>query len=271
MRHDLLKSLTFAATMAAGSACSAATYSPALVTLAIGGVASEAVAVDVDEDGRFRDSLDFALCDGSVRPGAGQLCDGSVVPSETASLSLSGSVFPFIDAALSFSDGGTPTSIVMTIILPIVAILGPAAASLEGSVTLPNDRLTPGIVWPAPGDSHFLTGSTGPGIPSLTSVLATGTGPVVQPAAAPEVTSFGPVSTSFDCTPLGGCTFIQLELSMTGLGDGQTSLITGRFDVDAAPAAVPLPAASFLLAGAFAAVCVLRKSGVRRAARRRAG
>ena len=228
------------------------------VQAGIGGVDLPLGTIEVQNDGSFRGGFPAVACDGSALPSGAQLCDGSVLPNEM-SVTVSGSIFPFIDMTVSVVDNGAPTLFVVSVFLPLdPGITGMADWSLEGTLTVPGKPRLQGVVSPGGTPSgHFVEAQLNGGVPlaSLGALsVAQGTGDVVA--------GFGPSSGMTDCGAIGGCSGMTLWLGFTGLGDGQSMAINGRFNLDPATP-IPLPAALPLLAAGLGLLGVMgRRSRV---------
>jgi hypothetical protein len=245
--------LPIVATLLATPASAIALLLPA-VQAGIGGVDLPLGTLEVQNDGSFRGSFSAQACDGSVRPPEGRLCDGSVLPNDL-SLTVLGSVFPFIDLTVSVVDNGLPTLFVASVFVPLGApIAGPADWSLEGTLTMPGNQRVQGTVLPGGTPSgDFIEALLNGGV----SLASLGSLPVAQGMAA-VVAGFGPSSGMTDCGAIGGCSGMMLVMGFTGLGDGQSTTINGRFNLDPVTP-VPLPAAFPLLAAGLGLLGLVRR------------
>jgi len=228
-------------------------------------------------------NADLSKCDGSVRPDAtgGGFCDGSVRPAETLrfpigtdgsfsgrhellvlgdgsvvpaddrttsveaqiSLDLSGEIFPFQNLSVGVLDFGDPTSFtfVFTMIMP--ALTGMASHDYLDDVVVPGgNSLTAAL----PGGAFFRHLANG------TEVAAAGSGSVLAPGQTYSGAGL------FDCA--AGCTVMSSEIGFTGVGKGTKYEAKTHFNMDPV-AAVPLPAAGWLLAAAFGMLAVGRRRG----------
>lgn len=222
------------------------------------GQSSLRLPVAVDGDGLLRGAFSLISCDGSVREGIA--CDGSVMPDAALVVGVSGSIFPFLDGVVSFTDFGAPSPLSLSFSALIPQIDGLADTVLSGSVTVPAGRVSP-VVTALAGGAFIESALGGPG--GFATAATVGDGAITRDADNGATETYGPIIGQFDCAALGGCTTIALVMGVQGTGDGDTYQLAGRFDVDAAPAVVPLPASAALLLGGLAALGAL--------GRRRAG
>ena len=246
-----------ATALATVPAVSAATLSILdTIVVSIDGVASAPVPFAI-RAGEFRESFTFVACDGSVRVVQLNACDGSVLPAEAVNVAFAGSVFPFVGITIFFTDNGAPSSISTFVSIGMPTIVGVADWKLEGELDLDPFRAAPGAVTPAAGDDYF-TGWVFGAV--AVPVASLGNTPVAPDPLASVFQAFGPVTGTFDCDAIGGCTGFGILTGMTGLGSGQKTRITGRFDVDpAASVAVPIPATGLLLLGGLVGLGALRR------------
>jgi hypothetical protein len=247
--------LTFAAQGAGAAVVSAVPTA----NISFGGVGVEPVGVSirlpaVDEDGGFRGAASLVLCDGSVRQATA--CEDDEVLEALLSFSVQGSIFPFIDGAVSFLDAGAPTTITVSFASLIAPFAGPAVTGLVGSVTAPATRTAAAVEAAFP--EGFITGGVG-GPMGVALALASGGGPIPTGPDSPVTEAFGPLAGSFDCATVGGCNLATLQFGLKGLGDGGLYQISGRFDLDPAMAPVPLPASALLLLAGLGALGLARR------------
>jgi hypothetical protein len=244
--------LPLVATLMATPASAIGLLLPA-VQAVIAGVESPVTDLEVTQGGRFRGGLSFLACDGSVLPAGAQLCDGSVLPNDM-SLTVLGSVFPFVDLTVSVVDNGLPTLFVASVFVPLGApIAGLGDWSLEGTLTVPGRPRVQGTVSPGGTPSgRFIEGLLNGGVP----LASLGALPVAQDVGL-VVAAFGPSAGTTDCGAIiGGCTGMTLVVGFTGLGDGQSTTINARFNLDPATP-IPLPAALPLLAAGLGLLGVI--------------
>lgn len=244
--------IAFAATLAtlAAQAASAAVVSAVpTVNVRLGEASIEILLPPPDAQGSFRGSFSLVLCDGSVREATA--CAANEVLDALVSVSALGSIFPFIDGVVSFTDFGTPTVLSVTFSTVIPEIVADATTALIGSVTVPADRSGNPVAPSSPGG--FIEGyAFGPGGQAV--VLALGDTPITPDPLQSKTVDLGPIAGVFDCTSLDGCTVIALAMGLNGLGGGTSYSLAGKFDMDAGPAPIPLPASVAGLAGALVAL-----------------
>jgi hypothetical protein len=209
----------------------------------------------LEEDGGFGARFDGERCDGGAIPGANGLCEGGVA-FNTLSLTASGSVFPFADLSMTVVDNGDPSVFTALLSITTSPIAGLADWTLTGEVTVPASQNIAGEVIPAGTTSGlFLDAFVNGGF-----FAGLGAGPVTQGPQAKTV-PFGPIGGVFDCAPLGDCSSMALLIGFKGLGGGQTTTFSGRFDLNPATP-IPLPAAAPMLLGGLGALAL---AGRRRA------
>lgn len=225
------------------------------------GQSSLRLSAAIDNDGLISGNFSLVSCDGSVREAIS--CDGSVIPDATLEIGLTGSIFPFIDGSISFTDSGAPTPLFVTFSTLIPAIDGLADTELSGSVTAPAGRITP-VVTSLPGGSFIEGAVGGPG--GLAVAADVGDGSIDRDDSAPVTETYGPLTGLFNCVTLGGCNLLVLSLGIAGAGGGETYALNGRFDLDASVSAqVPVPAPAALLLTALGALGAVRSAGRKRA------
>lgn len=233
-----------AMTLASATAVPAATLGMLdAIVVSIDGVASAPVPIAI-RNGAFRDSLTFVACDGSVRIVQLNACDGSVLPAEIVDVAFAGSVFPFVQLTMLLTDIGAPSVFWAAVLVGIPTITGLADWKLDGELELAPFRAAPGAVTPAPGSDYFTGLVLGAPVPGA----SLGDTPLTPDPLDPVFQAFGPVTGTFDCDAVGGCASFGLLAGFTGLGSGQTTRITGSFDLDPATTVpVPTPAAGLML------------------------
>jgi hypothetical protein len=215
------------------------------VDVALGSANIRLLLPAAGNDGKFRGSTGVVLCDGSVREatacGANEGLDASV------SLSVEGSIFPEIFGSVSFLDAGAHTSLTVTFGTLVPSIPGSASTIIEGSVTVPANRLGTPVTSALASGQFVEGGATGVGGTAYPANL--GFVSITPDPLDPKTVSEGPFAGNFDCATIGGCDLIILGMGLNGQGGGAQYLLTGRFDLDAAtPTPVPLPAPFALLA-----------------------
>jgi hypothetical protein len=123
--------------------------------------------------------------------------------------------------SLAVTDTGAPTVFGFTFATPIAPIPGPATFSFTGSFLL-TDGGTDGVSLSNGGLPEFWLLSTGTPLTTVDDVG--GPGPLVGPGPHPFSSSG-----VFDCSSLGGCDWLQIDVRFTGSGGGDLIDSTATF------------------------------------------
>ena len=251
MRNALVLLTAIACLSTLPFSASASTIRSSFINIAMGDGSVRVLLPDPDPRGTFRGSVSAVLCDGSVREGtqcaAGQTIEGAV------SLTFQGSIFPFIEGNVSFTDAGAPTGLSVTFSTLIPAISGLADTELSGSLTVPQTRTVPAPTLTGLFDLPFLSGGVFGDVFQTVTIVPDST--LALSNDGPVTRTWAPITGQFDCALVAGCQGIFLSMGFNGLGGGDTYQIGGRFDVDPA-APIPLPASVLLLGAGLGALGV---------------
>jgi hypothetical protein len=184
------------------------------------------------------------LCDGSVKPGRLAECDGSVAPAPLGyleALSVVADSDPYIDGAVVFTDFGAPTTLTVSIGIPLVVSPGDLDYTLDGTVGGRREarQFTKYTLDGNTGHFFGLLDNSGP--LDVIAITAVSEGlpadPLETDIVAPTVTG------TTNCVT---CDFFGFVMGFTGGGQGATYATSGRFEVIEANS-VPEPGTIALL------------------------